>query len=104
MTVQLEEVAAYVGISVDEPALPALMDAAAVLVEEDLKPDGMSKCPAVIFDMAVTQTVDQLWRKRNAPGGVAAFGEDGQPVFLPADVLKPVRPLYARYRPLGSVG
>lgn len=104
MAVDIEEVADYVGISSDDPNLPALIEAAEILVEEDLKPDGMRKCPEPLFDMAVTQTVDQLWRKRNAPGGVASFGETGQPVFLPADVLKPVRPLYAKYRPLGSVG
>jgi len=81
-----------------------LMNAAIKLVDDDLK-TGKDRCPEEIYDLAIMQTTDQLWRKRNAPGGIATWGPEGtSPIFLPKDVLTSVRPLYARYRPIGGIG
>ncbi|MGE6955125.1 hypothetical protein [Staphylococcus capitis] len=102
MTVTVEQIADYLGVLPTDPNLPALLAAANDLVDADLTPTGKAKCPSHVFDLAILSTVDQLWRRRNAPGGIATWGPDGgTPVYLPNDVLRPVRPLYARYRPLG---
>jgi hypothetical protein len=103
--VTLEQISDYIGTLPGDPNLPAIQAAAVELVDADLTDMGIAKCPSATYDLAILSACDQLWRRRNAPGGVATWGGDGSvPVFLPNDILKPVRPLYARYRPIGSVG
>jgi hypothetical protein len=105
MAVTIDDVAEYLGVLSTEPNLQLIMDTAIKLIDEDLKESGKLRCPEEIYDLAVLTCADQLWRRRNSSGGLVQWGPDGAtPTYMPADVLKPVRPLYARYRPFGSVG
>ena len=102
MALSLDEIADYVGVLPTDPNLPSLVDTAYKLVDADLTPRGKAKCPTAVYDLAIKSAVDQLYKRRNSNGGVASWGPEGSsPVFLPNDVLRPVRPLYARYRGLG---
>ena len=105
MTVTLESAAQFVGISPDEPVLPALLAAAEAAVKDYLRPSGERRITNALRDLAVLTATTELWRRRNAPGGVASWSPDGvTPVRLSADFMKPVKPLLDPYRGVGGVG
>jgi len=104
MTVSVEELAAFLGTSPAEPTLLGILLDAEELVGAYLGDFGRQSCPQRTQDLAVKQLCSELWSRRNAPGGVAQWGPDGQPVRLARDPMVSVKPLLAPYRGLGSVG
>jgi hypothetical protein len=102
MAVTAEDLALYVGVSEDEPALAGLLASAVTLVAEHLGPD--SRCPVEIRDLAVTTLAAALWTRRNAPLNIAQVGADGVPIRLANDPRSVVLGLLAPWKPLGAVG
>jgi hypothetical protein len=106
VSVTVEQCASYVGADPEiEPALsvlPILLDTAVDLIDRHMK-GRTDRVSTNIANYAVMQLVSELWTRRNAPGGIAAFA-DGVPVRMARDALVSVTPLLNPSRPLGSVG
>lgn len=90
--VTLADLAAYLGAAAlpEEDAAPVL-DAASQLVSRAI---GTADVPEVIRSQAVVIVAAELWRRRDAPGGVVnAWGDTSYPVRLALDPLTPALPL-----------
>lgn len=74
-------------------AAAQVCEAAAALVAETI---GDAAPPDAIVAQAQVMVAAEMWRRRDAPGGVVnAWGDAQVPVRLALDPLKPARPLLA---------
>ena len=105
MAVTLEQAAAYVGGSPDDPNLPGLLATATRMVDDYLRQDGRMRCPIEVHDHSILQLSSELYIRRNSPGGIVSWGPDGSvPARLASDAMISVQPALDRYRGLGRVG
>lgn len=104
MTVDLGALALYLNANPEEPLLSDLLAESEELVTTYLGADGQQRCPTVTRDLAVKSLASELYARRNAPGGVAQWVPEGQPVRLARDPLVAVKSLLAPYRTIGPVG
>lgn len=97
------DLAVYVGANEDDVFLPRVYSAALELIYGYLGA-AEADVPASVLETAILQLGSELWVRRNSPGGIAQWTDEGNPVRLGADPLRTVRPLLARYKGLGAVG
>lgn len=58
----------------------------------------VTQVPTATLARVVVEVAADLWHRRNAPGGIAAWaGETASPVYVRRDALHAVRPLLAPY-------
>ena len=100
--INLQAAADWLNISVDEPALPGLLDLSEDLVGGYL--GTQTRCPESVREWAVIEVAGRLWERRNSPNGAVQFGPDGQTIYNVRDILASVSPMLKRFRPLGGVG
>lgn len=87
-----DDLAAYLGAAaIPEDDAAPVIDAASQLVSRAV---GAADIPEVIRSQAVVIVSAELWRRRDAPGGVVnAWGDTAAPVRLALDPLTPALPL-----------
>lgn len=101
--VDVQEVSEFIGVSPNDPVLPGLLAAASTLVDAYLG-TGKTRCPDELLNLSIRLVTRRLWDIYKSSNGVVQWGPDGESSFLPADMLKPVTPILARFRGLGAVG
>ncbi|WP_130864633.1 hypothetical protein [Acidipropionibacterium timonense] len=80
---------------IDQASAEEVCQAADLLVRGKLG-DGYDTCPQVILDQAGVIVAAELWRRRDAPGGVVnAWGDTTVPIRLARDPLTPALPILA---------
>lgn len=100
-----DDVAGYLGVSVEETWIPGVLNAAIQAVDGFLRPSGVARCPQATRDLAILATTGNLNQRRLHPDGIAQWSPDGSVARLAGDVLAGVpRNVLARYRGFGVVG
>lgn len=112
MAVTLEDLADHLGMSypVEDPAsLQRALDTATAVIEPYLivPMADRNQGQNAAYDQSVLTVAGDVWRRKDAPGGVYGFADGGDyPTALPRDPLTPVRPILQESRLIakGSIG
>lgn len=103
VAVTVDALAAFLGTTAAQLADGSadVCSAAAAMVTATVG-DREADIPPEILTQAAVMTAAEMWRRRDAPGGVVnAWGDTQVPIRLALDPLKPARPLLAPWLPPG---
>lgn len=104
MSVTVESLSEMLNVHSEEDvaALTRLLAAAESRITNYLRGGRM---PEAERDVAVESLVNELWLRRNSPGGVASWSPEGTvPVRFHPDAIFPIRPMLDPHRGRPAIG